>query len=298
MIQVQTSPRIAVLTATYNRYAITRANIAALVAAIAQTACEAEIFLLDDASPDQTGPRIKTEFPQIHVKISDGNLYWNQGMRSAHREAQSHGPFDAYLLFNDDVTVDDAAFIRIVAAWAALNREAPTCLVGATQDNNRQSTTYSGFLLRNPNNVTDIHVIEPTHEFQPCDTFAGNFTLIPAAVFDDLGGLDPHFWHGFGDLDIGLSITRAGFHAVVAPGWIGCCDGHDPPARSRHGLLRRLKEGFTGFEDRRRLAYLMWKHGESRFWTACEIGLMLLKRLRVVVLNLPHVKAQSASARR
>lgn len=291
------SPRIAVLVACYNRAAITLPNIAALEAALEGAECRFDIHLLDDASPDQTGPRVKAAHPRINVVISEGDLFWNRGMQRIFEVARAHGPYDAYLLFNDDVLVDREAVARAVALWTSLNREGPSTVVGATRAGTEARTTYSGYHLLNSGQLI-IAMLEPGDAPRTCDTFNANFVLVPAATFEDIGGLDPYYWHAYGDHDLGFTIRARGEQIVLAAGWIGACEGHIPPVPSRHGLWLRLRRGLTGREDPRQRIYMIWKHTTSRPAALFAIGLMLVKRVRILVLNRPHVHAHSADALR
>ena len=292
-----TPPRIAVLVACFNRAAITLPNIAALEAALEAAACTFDIHLLDDASPDRTGERVKAAHPRINVVVSEGDLFWNRGMQRIFEEARRHGPYDGYLLYNDDLLVEGDAVVRAVALWTSLNRAGPATLIGATRAGEAARTTYSGHRLTNPGRLT-VEMVEPGEEPRPCDTFNANFVLVPAATLEELGGLDPYYWHGHGDYDLGFSICKRREPVLVAPGWIGTCDGHPPPVPSRHGLWRRLKAGFSGPEDPRQRAYMIWKHSTSRPAALFAIGLVLLKRFRILVLNRPHLAARSADAKR
>lgn len=291
------SPRIAVLVACYNRAAITLPNIAALEAALEGAECRFDIHLLDDASPDQTGPRVKAAHPRINVVISEGDLFWNRGMQRIFEVARAQGPYDAYLLFNDDVLVDREAVARAVALWTSLNREGPAALIGATRDGKHTRTTYSGHRLTDPGQLI-LTMVEPGEEARSCDTFNANFVLVPAASLEELGGLDPYYWHGYGDYDLGFSLRKRGERVLLAPGWIGTCEGHLMPVPSRHGLWRRLKAGMSGREDPRQRVYMIWKHSSSRPAALFAISLVLIKRVRILVLNRPHVAALSADAKR
>ena len=84
-----TPPRIAVLVACFNRAAITLPNIAALEAALEAAACTFDIHLLDDASPDRTGERVKAAHPRINVVVSEGE--WKRARSSRSPGAAGSG---------------------------------------------------------------------------------------------------------------------------------------------------------------------------------------------------------------
>lgn len=295
-IELAARPRIAVLVACFNRHHITLPNMAALVAALDAAECDFVVHLLDDASPDRTGELVKSAHPGFNVVTSEGDLFWNRGMLRIFTEARRHGPYDAYLLFNDDVAVDPAAVASAVSLWTRLNAEQPTTLIGATRSSSEQRTTYSGYRRRNPHRLLTLERVEPGETALPCDTFNGNFVLIPAATLEALGGNDPFYWHYFGDIDLGYGIARRGERLLVAPGWIGQCDDRPPPARSRHGLWTRLRKGLTGRDDPRQNVYLIWKHAPSKAMALVAIGGMLAKRIWILVSNSPHVMPGSADA--
>ncbi len=282
-------PRIAVLVACFNRHRITLPNMAALIAALEAAPCTFDVHLLDDASPDHTGDLVKAAHPAVNVVVSEGDLFWNRGMRRIFGEARAHGSYDAYLMFNDDVAVDAAAVERAVALWSELNAAGPATLIGATRAHGEPRTTYSGYRQTSRHRVLSLARVEPGDQPQPCDTFNANFVLVPAATMEELGGNDPFYWHSFGDIDLGLSIRRRGERLLVAPGWIGRCDDRAVGVPSRHGLWRRLRQGLTGREDPRQNAYLIWKHRAHAPGAALAIAGMLVRRLSVLIRNAPHV---------
>lgn len=62
------------------------------------------MWLVDDASPDQTGAKVKAAFPEVHVIEGAGGLFWCKGMRLAWDKAIASGiKYDFYLWLNDDV---------------------------------------------------------------------------------------------------------------------------------------------------------------------------------------------------
>jgi GT2 family glycosyltransferase len=294
-IGMSTAPaaRIGVLVTCYNRVETTLANLGALIAALDRSGAEYTVHLLDDASPDETGARVSAAYPRVNVVRSEGNLFWNRGMHRIYQEARRHGPYDGYLLFNDDVTVNEDNVVKFVECWIQLNRERPTTLIGATSGSSGTQTTYSAYRLRHRHRLLAVSLLEPGDELQEADTFNANFVLVPGPVLDALGGPDPRFLHYYGDIDLGYSIRRMGVRQLLFPGWVGRCDMGKPLGHADGGLFRRLRLGLTGHANPRQNAYLIWKHAENRAVAAVVITAMLIKRLASLVLNKPSSSARS-----
>lgn len=289
--------RIAVLVACYNRADITVPNLVALDQVMRDAGVDHTIYLLDDASPDRTGDRVKAALPAVQVVQGSGSLFWNRGMCSAYRRARADGRFDGYVLFNDDASLAHDAAVQTVKLWTELQHEAPSTLVGAFRASDEERLTYSGYRRESPHRPLQLDLIAPQSVVQPCHTFNANFVIVPGRTFEELDGNDPFYWHGFGDIDLGYSILRRGERVLIAPGWIGICDDRPPPVPSVRNLFQRIADGLSGLNDPRQNAYLIWKHRMSSPVALLAIAGMLLKRLYVVVLNLPHVAVGTANAR-
>ena len=293
-----TPARVAVLVACYNRCEITLVNLGCLIEALESSSIDAEIFLLDDGSPDRTGEKVAAAYPQIKITTSEGNLFWNRGMHRIYSVARQYGPFDGYLLFNDDVCVNPPTARQFLALWRSLNAESPTTLVGSTHATGGTKTTYSAFWRPNRFRPLTLALIEPSESLQPADTFNANFVLVPGATFDRLGGTDPTYWHAFGDIDLGYRIGEGRRDQVLlAPGWIGACDGRPAPPPSDEPLLRRVRNGFSGLNDVRQPARIIWRFSPNRFIAIGVIFAMIGKRLGLQILNRQDLWAPAAKAR-
>lgn len=290
--------RVAVLVACYNRCEITLDNLGHLIEALDSSGIDADIFLLDDGSPDRTGNKVASEYPQIKITIGEGNLFWNRGMHRIYTVARQYGPFDGYLLFNDDVRVNPFAVRQFLSLWQRLNTECPTTLVGSTHATGGTQTTYSAFWCPNRFRPLTLELIEPNETTQPADTFNANFVIVPGKTFDRLGGTDPVYWHSFGDIDLGYRISAGqNDRVLLAPGWIGACDGRPAPPPSDQPLLRRIRNGFSGLNDARQPARIIWRFAPNRFLAIGIILAMLVKRLSLQILNRQDLWAPAAKAR-
>lgn len=230
--------RIAVLVTVYNRAEITVRGLTQL-AALAESLSDEfsfHVYLVDDGSTDGTSSRVRDIPLDISITKGSGNLYWNRGMALAYETSRSSSTaFDAYMLFNDDVVLDDN-FQGFMREFRALKQR---ILVGAFRDPRTGEVTYSGFVRRSRLRPTSFSKPELTGSCIRVDTFNGNLVLIPADVFDELGGLDPHYTHAYGDVDLGLRATATGTSSFVYGTPIGTCErGPSLDQRIRSANLR------------------------------------------------------------
>jgi GT2 family glycosyltransferase len=222
------NPRIAVLLTSFNRRETTLACLTALHAQRVWDGLQIEIFLVDDRSTDGTREAIRQSFPAVHVFRSNGNLFWNGGMRAAFATAMQ-GDFDEFLLLNDDTMLDEDALDKLIVSAHVSSTSIPAIIVGSTRSPGGHNLTYGGYKLRRSGVAMSFDHVEPDpRRIVPCDTMNGNVVLIPAAVARTIGNLEPRFCHQFGDLDYGLRAKRAGFSILVAPGFVGECAENSP----------------------------------------------------------------------
>lgn len=209
-------PTIAVLLTCHNRKDKTLQCLAALYA---QQGLELdytiEVFLVDDGSTDGTAEAIASQFPKVLIIAGDGNLYWNRGMRLAWQTAAAAKDFDYYLWLNDDTFLIKEA---ISILFQQIFKNAIIC--GTTQSIQDNKITYGGFRTK------PDRLIVPDGSFQECDYCNGNFVLIPRAVFQVVGNLDPVFHHALGDFDYGFRAIKLGIKIYTAPIIIGTCESH------------------------------------------------------------------------
>lgn len=239
--------RIAVLVTCHNRREVTLASISRLLSAGRATPeVSLRIFVVDDGSSDGTAEALSAlSASDLNIIEGTGRLFWAGGMRAAFQGAQAFGPFDAYLLFNDDVRINEDSFREAVSEYCELNLKQPSALAASTVGE-RGEVTYSAFrrLSWNPLKLARVY---PTGTLERCDTFNGNFVLVPARAFEELGGLDPTYIHAYADLDLGFELQRLGVPSFLASRPIGQCDAN-PPSEAR-GVLRRVICGTWGKMD-------------------------------------------------
>ena len=235
---------IAVLCTCYNRVDITAKGLAQLALCLSKIESVLfHIFLVDDGSSDGTTERLSRSLNNITIIQGSGNLYWNGGMSKAYGEAKKNPQYSHYLLFNDDLTVDLPSVLAFFRDLDSIG--ANECiLVGATIDS-FERLSYSAFLRSTSCRPLSFERLKTTNYIQRCDTFNGNFVLIPCAVMHELNGLDPKFLHGYGDLDLGLRATSSGIPVFLASTPVGICE-LNPPKKPSHTLKHKIADFLIG----------------------------------------------------
>ena len=222
------NPRIAVLMACYNRVETTLRCLRGLFAQ--ECGATLKVFLVDDASPDGTGARVKAEFPQVEVAMGTGSLFWTKGMNLAWRTAGND--WDAILWLNDDVELNEGALASILADAAATGWQA--AIVGSFLDGEGRMT---------------YGVHENWSWIEPCGSpretvgdISGNLVLIPRSVFEKVGIISDCYTHAYGDYDYSARMRKAGVKYFLASRVCGRCDNVKPDyALEAKSLLERVK---------------------------------------------------------
>jgi glycosyltransferase involved in cell wall biosynthesis len=100
------------------------------------------IIVVDDGSTDGTSALIQENFPEVHLVVGGGNLWWtgaiNLGIRHAPAQAQED---DAILIIDDDIEVDPD---YLESLFDALQKR-PNALVGSVLvDLKNPKVVYNG----------------------------------------------------------------------------------------------------------------------------------------------------------
>lgn len=235
---------ICVLCASFNRAATTVAGLVALSNALNQlNDLRFKVFLLDDASRDGTAAQVRQALPDVQIVNGTGAMFWNQGMIAAYNaaRAEQHEEWDAYLLFNDDTVVDAESVRQFFHHYIRENAGGPTACVGSVVDPDTRVETYGGYIRPSHCRPLRIVAVKPVDPVQSCDTFNGNFVLIPGDAFVKIGGLCPAYWHSYGDIDCGYALKRQGTRVLLVSTAIGTARRNPPfDMSSRSKRYKRL----------------------------------------------------------
>ena len=222
--------RIIALLAVHNRRELTLKSLENLFEQEGNgTLFDLTAIVVDDGSTDGTSAAIANKFPQVRLVRGDGSLFWCGGMCRAY-EYSVDLKTDFYLLLNDDTLVYSDAIQRVLEAYKEkyTGKDSDHIIVGSTCAPNTRELTYGGFKRVSNWHPFRYKLAGPKGVVQPCDTFNGNFVLIPKLVIDKIGFLDDHYSHRFGDTDYGLTASKGDCKLWVAPEFIGECSKNNP----------------------------------------------------------------------
>ncbi len=183
-----------------------------------------KVFLVDDGSTDGTSSAVESAFPEVNVLHGDGNLYWNGGMNLAWKAATKES-FDFYIWLNDDVSLSSNAFVTMFDVYATVSfiHQNNPVIAGCFSEADGHNHAYGGFRVKKSIwAITKIRIL-PGDTAKQCDTFNGNFVLIPKSVVKKVGFLDKRYTHSLGDIDYGLRCTANNIPIYISPGYVGEC---------------------------------------------------------------------------
>lgn len=216
--------RIAVLMTCYNRAGTTLECLRRLFAQEVPEGYSFDVWLVDDASPDKTGERVKAAYPQVNVVQGTGKLFWCKGMRLAWSSALQHeeasGERYAYFLWlNDDAQLKPDALMNVLSDC----EEHGGAIVGRfSSDANEKDVSYG---------------------LKGGRFMSGNFVLIPRDVMDKVGIIHGGYHHQYGDYDYGLRVLKSGLPLHPSTRICGVCP--QQPERYSHlagkNLVQRIR---------------------------------------------------------
>lgn len=229
------------------------------------------VFLVDDASSDDTSRAVATHHPDVTVIPGNGNLYWAGGMRYGWDTKLSKHKFDYLFVFNDDIRLYSFALSHLLeVAREFPNIEQPFAVVGTVVDPQTGIPTYGGRKRSSRLHPLKFeHLIVPNDEVQHADVFNMNAALISRSALESIGFLSPYFVHSGADFEFGLRLRQSGGVILVSPGVVGTCspnplsDSRQPLPRTISGRIRYLLDPKREPPGQR---WQMYRHHGGAFW--------------------------------
>jgi GT2 family glycosyltransferase len=265
------APRLCALLTCFNRADKTLASLAALQVAAANAGLSVSAVLVDDGSTDGTAERVRAQFPWVQVEQHRGPpLFWCRGMHRAMELGVQQQP-DHLLLLNDDTMLYPQSLADMLACLPPPGSPGLALVVGSTQDGVTGRHSYGGERPRAPGRPLSFALVPPTDRCQEVQTFNGNVVLLPWAVVQKVGLIDPVFEHAMGDIDYGLRARKLGVRLLLAPGFQGACS-NNPVVGTFNDDSLPLRKRWLHLLGRKGLPWRSWlvltsRHGGWR-WPA------------------------------
>jgi hypothetical protein len=191
----------------------------------------ATILVVDNASPDGSGERLRARFPMVEHLQSGRNGGYTAGNNRGIEWALAHDS-DYVMLLNDDTVVDAGCIERLVAAAEDTGAAATAPLIVYYDEPG--IVWYGGGTVSRIRGIC-VHTLEnkpvdPAQTRMPVTFVCGCCTLIRADVLRRLGGFDESYFTYAEDLELSVRLAEAG-HTMV----------YEPSARVLHRTGRRTE---------------------------------------------------------
>jgi len=196
----------------YNRVETTIRSLESLLRAM--KGFSYDVFLVDDASPDNTGAKVRERFPFTNVIRGNGSLYWAKGMRLAWETAVKQGDYDFYLWLNDDLILKRDALSGMFADYD----KAGSVIVGACSEDEEETMCSYGV-----SDVSDKKIIPNGQPQKANGWLNGNLVLVPKEVYKRIGMISGEYTHARADYDYAERLKKASIPFYGSSQYVGVC---------------------------------------------------------------------------
>jgi GT2 family glycosyltransferase len=209
-------PRVVVLMLTY----CNEEEAADCLLSLAKSTYPAvEVLVIDNASPDGSGARLRERFPGVHHLSAPNNGGYTAGNNRGFEWVLDRGDFDYVLVLNDDTVVDAECIERLVAAAEDTGAAAvaPQMLyydepdlvwyAGGSVSHTRIMCTHFG----------ENRPVVKGQQRMPVTFICGCCFLWRVDVLRAVGGFDESFFTYGEDLELSIRLTRGGYRMMYEP---------------------------------------------------------------------------------
>ncbi len=269
---------LSVVIVSYNTEGMLRDCLAALPAAAATL--RTEVFVVDNASPDNSAAMVREEFPNVHLIVNRENA----GFVRANNQALRISRGRVVALLNPDTEAEPESLTRMVHfldAHSDAGAIGPKLLNtdGSLQKNGRFFPQPFGELIGHLGLAKyGLRTYERRFEFGrddfeatvEVDQVSGACILVPRRVMEKVGALSEDFYMYYEETEWCWRIKKAGFRVV-----------YYPESRVKHHWMGSVRQ--VSFDMTERLltsTQIYYRKTAGRGARAAIWGVRLLARLR------------------
>lgn len=234
-----TSDHVVVIVLNWNAE---RDTAACLDSFLAQRGVTVEILLVDNASDDGSGERLRARYPTVSYLATGANLGYSGGNNRGIEWALARGATWVLVVNNDTVAAPDCVRLLLAAASSEPRLAAVAPLIVRHDDPSRiwfaggrfDRARAIGVHQHDGATVDSLATSAPRGDAEPwheCSFLTGCCLLLRPAALRDVGLFQSDFFAYGEDVELGLRLTRARW----AMGWV-------PAARIAHRVPPRGAE--------------------------------------------------------
>lgn len=205
--------RITAIVLHYAREEETRRAVEALERS---RAANLRILIVDNASPDGSGERLRAHFPAHGFLQTGENLGYAGGNALGIARALEEGA-EYLLVINDDAEVDERTVSTLAAALDADERAAAAAPT-IRYDDAQGSVCWAGGEFDTMRAVGRPSLAEPRDlRVQPCSFVSGCCVMLRGSAIRELGSFRAEYFSYVEDAELSLRSTRAGWRLLFVP---------------------------------------------------------------------------------
>lgn len=210
--------RVSIIISVYNCLELTRKCLATLEATL-PAGLDYELILIDDGSQDGS-PEFLSDYSRLHTRCNAVLNERNLGYATSNNRAASLANGTHLLFLNNDTELTSGWIEPMVDGYRVLRRRRPGMIGNVQRRCSDQQIDHAGVFI-NARGKPDHLQFDPA---KACPGAAyteqlattGACFLIPAEVFQEVGGFDTVFQNGGEDMDLNFKVRRAGYNIFVA----------------------------------------------------------------------------------
>lgn len=265
-------PHLAIVILNWNRLEATRTCLTDLMT---WTRLTPQIWVVDNASSDDSVVQIQQHFPQINLIASPTNLGFAGGNNLALRQILALTPLPDVLLLNNDVSVTEEAILTLTNT---LTTQAEIGVIGPIFKHGETVTSAGGRDLARYINTHLTQLPTPTQpEPYPVDYVSGTVALLRGLTLAQVGLFDEAYFFSGEMADWCERLKQHGYQCAITPKAVA---EHDT---AQAGAARQVLYAYYILRNRFRFIRKFRAHQQNQlfaFWLAYGLAFMLKTALQ------------------